>query len=339
MKTFIKSTDSIALLQQDLRNAVVGLAAINPVVGLCRFGLLGCIVSSFVVLAWSTQQTSLFVAYTAIAGLFYAFWLICTHDTTHYTLTGWRWFDEIIPRLISYPMLWPYGAYAQLHRLHHGWNGVDLRDPERVQWTVTEYQRATPLLRWYVRYQWAIDLLLLGGTGLILKTILNAVRLKSQQPSLHRALMLDGIGIFSVQLGILSLAFFNDRLVDYLLFWLLLERVIGIVIQARDHLEHYGLWGSTQSHQLTQLYACRNLQVSPVIAWLVGGLNHHSAHHAFPHIPFNQLPEATRRIQAVLKQHELPELTIGKGYVREALELSRTPGLIAEVSHADQVGQ
>ncbi|MBD3883724.1 fatty acid desaturase [Phormidium tenue FACHB-886] len=336
MKTFIKSTVSIALLQQDLRNAVAELTTVNPIVGLCRFGLLGCVFISFVVLAWSTQQTSLFVAYTAIAGLFYAFWLVCTHDTTHHTLTGWRWFDELMPRLISYPMLWTYGAYAQLHRLHHGWNGIDLRDPERVQWTVAEYQQANFLLRWYVRHQWTIDLLLLGGVGLISKTILTAVQLQSQQPSLRRALILDAIGIFAAQIGLLSLALFNNRLGDYLLFWLLLERIIGLVVQARGHLEHYGLWGSIHSHQLTQFYACRNLKVSPVVAWLMGGLNNHSAHHAFPHIPFNQLPEATKRIQAVLKQYDLPELTIGEGYLREVVKLSQTLELIPQVNHSDR---
>jgi hypothetical protein len=41
--------------------------------------------------------------------------------------------STVMPRLLSWPMLSPYGLYAELHRLHHGWNGIDLRDPERVQ--------------------------------------------------------------------------------------------------------------------------------------------------------------------------------------------------------------
>ncbi len=49
---------------------------------------------------------------------------------------------------------------------------ADLRqvDPERVQWTDAEYQRANPFLRWYVRHQWGVDVFGLGGIGLIVKT-------------------------------------------------------------------------------------------------------------------------------------------------------------------------
>ena len=130
-----------------LEKVTTDLHQVNPWAGLLRFSLLGSMFLSLVTFACSTSNELLFWSATTLAGLFYAFWLICTHDAVHQTLTGWTWFDTVMPRLMSWPMLWPYSLYAELHRLHHGWNGIDLRDPERVQWTEQEYQQASPLLQ------------------------------------------------------------------------------------------------------------------------------------------------------------------------------------------------
>ncbi len=323
----------------DLRSAVADLEKVNPWVGLWRFGVLGAVFLSLVALCWSSHNTLIFLSYSAIAGFVYAFWLICTHDMVHHTLTGWAWFDELMPRLISWPMLWPYGVYAQLHRLHHGWNGIDLRDPERVQWAVSEYQQAKPWMQWYVRHQWAIDLFGLGGLGLIAKTVVNAFRFGHQMPSLHRILLLDAMGMLTLQSSFLMVAASHHRIGHYVIFWLVLERIIGIIVQARDHLEHYALWGTATGHQLTQLYACRNLKTNPLVAWLMGGLNDHAIHHAFPSIPFNHLPEAFCRIQGVLEQHELPLMTVEDGYVRETLRLGTQPSLIGEPQLSNPTGR
>lgn len=316
-------------LTNDLRTVLADLQDVNPWLGLGRFASLGILFLSLVGLAWTAPTLWGLVGYGAIAGIIYTFWLICTHDTAHYTLTGWQWFDRWVPCVISYPMLWPYQTYAQLHRLHHAWNGIDLRDPERVQWTVTEYQQAQPWQQWYVRHQWSVDILGAGGLGLIAKTALNGWRFRQQVPALRQALLIDGLGILCPQTGFAIAAILHHRLGDYMLFWLVLERVIGIMVQTRDHLEHYGMWNMAKGHVLTQLYACRNLQVSPLVAWLMGGLNDHAIHHAFPQIPFNHLPEALRRTQIVLEQHQLPAMAQGAGYIPEALKVGSHPFLIA----------
>lgn len=322
--------DASKHLIQDLRSSVAELETVHSWIGFWRFCSLGLMVLSCIVLAWTTDHPLLFFAYTAIAGFFYAFWFICTHDAVHHTLTGWAWFDDWMPCLISYPMLWTHRVYAYLHRLHHGWNGVNLQDPERVQWTIVEYEQASPLVQWYVRHQWAIDLLVFGGWGMIIKTVIKAVRLGHQIPILHRLLLWDGIGMLLVQGILVALAVWHHRLLDYVLFWIVLERTIGLIVQVRDHIEHYGLWGKSTAHQLTQLYASRNLKTPAFVTWLMGGLNYHAIHHAFPQIPFDQLPEAFDRIQTILQRYQLPELTVGAGYVRESLHLSRHPSLIRE---------
>jgi fatty acid desaturase len=293
-------------LTNELQTAIADLRQVDPRVGLFRFVTLGAIVLGLMALTWSVSNLWAFMAITAIAGICYAFLIICSHDSVHHTLTGWSWFETISPRLTTWPMCWPYGTYTLLHRLHHGWNGIDLRDPERVQWTQAEYQQANPLLRWYVRHQGLLDIFVFGG-----------------------------IGILAIQGGLL--VFFGQRgeIGRYLLFWLILERTIGAIGQARDRLEHYGMWGKTGGYQLTQLYACRNLDTYPWVGWLMGGLNYHAVHHAFPDIPFNQLPVAFDRIQTVLQRYDLPLMLQGKGYVQETIDLNRHPATIGAVNPQD----
>ncbi|MFE4107000.1 fatty acid desaturase family protein [Almyronema epifaneia] len=326
-------------LKRDLQAATADCYQLNPSVGLWRFGSLGLLLLCFMSLAWLSQSWVAFVGLTAIAGLFYAFLLICTHDMMHHTLTGWDGFETVIPRLLSWPMLWPYGLYAELHRLHHGWNGINLQDPERVQWTDLEYQAAAPWQRWYVRHQWPVDLLGLGGLGMIVKTLSKAWLLRAVNPRLKRQLLVDSVGIGWTQIALLSLVWHYQVLLQYLVFWLVLERVIGFVAQTRDHLEHYGLWQQAGSYQLTQLYACRNLKAPAWVSWLMGGLNYHAVHHAFPDIPFNQLPRAFAQVQQVLQQHQLPPMSMGEGYFQETLWFLQHPALIDESNRATATGR
>lgn len=322
-------------LTKQLQAAVADLHQVDAGAGLLRFSAIGLACLSLLALAWSTNNEVLFWLSTLAAAPFYAFWFICTHDMVHRTLTGWSWLEAIVPRLMSWPMAWPHGLYAQLHRLHHGWNGVDLRDPERVQWTQQEYQQAHPLVRWGVRYQWALEIFVLGGIGLIVKNFIMAMRLRDVAPAIRQQLWVDGIGIVLVQSVVLLVAVLHGELERYLVLWLALERIIGMIIQTRDHLEHYALWGKAPTHQLTQLYACRNIHTSPFVAWLMGGLSYHAVHHIFPNIPFNQLPEAFRRLQIVLHDHHLPLMSLDQGYIQATCHLGSHPTVIGEPDPAD----
>ena len=316
-----------------LQATVTDLQSVNGWVGLVRFAGLGAGVISCLTLAWTTHTEILFWGWTVVAGVFYALWLICTHDAIHHTLLGWPVVERCLSRMISWPMLWPVGVYGELHRLHHGWNGLDLRDPERCQWTAEDYQQASPMVRWYVRHQWLIDIVVLGGFGIIAKTLIAGIRLHTLLPRLKGQIVLDLLGMGVMQACIISaVVLAHGSILRYLLFWLCLERVVGSIVQARAHLEHYGLWQQVGGHQLTQLYASRNLEVHPWIGWLVGGLNHHAVHHAFPGIPFNHLPEAHRRIQAVLKDQGMPELEMGPGYLKSLLSLMNQMTLIPKTT-------
>lgn len=321
------------IANKTLQETVADLQSVRVWHGCWRFGLLGAAMLSSLALAWTTPSEVGFWVWTVTAGVFYAFWLICTHDMAHHTLLGWPRVENVLARLISWPMLWPVGVYSQLHRLHHGWNGLDLSDPERYQWTVKDYQQASPWLRWYVRHQWLMDIFILGGVGVIVKTLMGGHRFQDRLSKVQ--LVTDLVGMALVQgCLIAAVVVSHTSLLRYILFWLCLERVVGMIAQTRGLLEHYGLWQQAGGHQLTQLYSSRNLQTSRWFSWLIGGLNYHAVHHAFPGIPFDRLPEAHGRIQTVLAEHKMPAMTLEPGYLRAVLRLVNRVTLIPDAAAA-----
>jgi fatty acid desaturase len=211
-------------------------------------------------------------------------------------------------------MAWPFLTYSRLHRLHHRWNGRDRRDPERTTALPEEKERAGMLRRLWQRQQLPLRLLLLGGVGLIADTAIKGWRLRAVDQSLAPARRLDGVGVSVVHAAMLLLALANGVLGRYLLFWLLLERVIGLIVQFRGLVEHHGLWQPRGSHLLTQLSSTRNVNAASWLNALMGGLPYHSAHHAFPWIPSARLPLASRRITAVLQRHGAEALPHAASY-------------------------
>ena len=323
------------IANKTLQKTVGDLRGVSVWQGCWRFGLLGAAMLSSLTLAWTTPSEIGFWLSTVSAGVFYALWLICTHDMAHHTLLGWPRVENVLARLISWPMLWPVGVYSELHRLHHGWNGLDLRDPERYQWTLKDYQQASPWLRWYVRHQWPIDIFILGGAGVIVKTLMGGRRFQDRLPQLRAQLVTDLVGMALVQgCLIAAVVVSHGSLRRYFLVWLCLERVVGMIAQTRGLLEHYGLWQQAGSHQLTQLYSSRNVHTSRWFSWLIGGLNYHAVHHAFPDIPFDRLPEAHERVQTVLDRHGMPAMTLEPGYLSAVLRLVNGVALIPDEAAA-----
>ena len=113
-----------------LHAAVNGLMDVTPAPGvrLTVFNVVA--LNSLLYATFHVEPLAGFLGMAAVTGLFYSAVMMTTHDAIHHTLTGWYWFDEVIPRVFSYFVFWPHGTYAILHKMHHQLNGRDLADPE-----------------------------------------------------------------------------------------------------------------------------------------------------------------------------------------------------------------
>jgi fatty acid desaturase len=291
-----------------------------------RLILLGAVLVGGCWLHWSRPLGPVAIAVLLPAGAAYALLLIATHEMAHDTLLGWPRFEFALGCLLSWPMAWPFATYRRVHRLHHRWNGSDPRDPERTDVLPAEYRQAGALRRWFHDHVLVGRSLILGGVGLIVDTTWMGWHLRRYDASLEPAQRLDGLGVWVVQASLLILVLSGGALGRYVLFWLVLERVIGAIVQFRGLIEHHGLWRSGPSHLLTQLYATRSVVADAWLNACMGGLPHHSAHHAFPWIPSQRLPEASRRLGEVLERHGWPPLPRLSSYGAGLMMLTSGPG-------------
>ena len=312
---------------KELAQVVQDLRTMSPWPGLRKITTLVLIISAFLYVIFGTESLWVFVVSSVGFAFFYASLLFTTHDACHKTLTGWKWFDEVFPRVISVLPFWPHATYQELHKLHHKMNGAALEDPERTHWSYEEYLNSGFVGRVYARHQVFARTFLLGGFGLITELFKEGIRISKRSPAVRKALLWDlatlGIGFGSL----VGISIHFGVFWKFAAFYLCLERITGGIIQTRNTLEHYGLWGRHSNYFETQLYNCRNIKTHSLVSWYFNGLNFHSVHHAFPDLPFFNLKEGHKRLSTLLAQKGKP-LIETKGYLTTFWTLLKSPCLV-----------
>lgn len=190
-----------------LQRAVADLQVTHPGPGLRKVLLCVTLLVLGAYVAMTAKSLGVFLAAGIFAGLVLSVIIITTHDAIHHTLTGWTWFDEIVPRLVSWPVIWVHSIYSEVHKIHHKMNGDDFNDPERVQWTIEEYEHASRLGKFYVRNQWLLDIFVFGGFGLITNTFRNGLRYAKVSRSMRQAVITDVLGIVGANIIIYTIAY------------------------------------------------------------------------------------------------------------------------------------
>lgn len=322
---------------KDLEALVKDLEEVHPWRGLVKSSLGFLLFIGLAISAVLVQSAPISIGLAIIAGLVVTTLMVMTHDAIHHTLTGWAWYDELYPLAVSYPLLWPHRTYREIHKIHHKMNGSDPNDPERVQWTVEEYDKANSFMKFYVRHQWPIDIFILGGIGYIGVTLSKALPFARHIKSVRRALIFDAIGILAVNGLIYGVCIANGLGWKYLFLYFLVERLVGALQQLRAHTEHYGRFGKAGHYFETQIFNCRNIRTNPLVSFFFNGLNFHSVHHAFVKIPFYNLKIAHDRIST--KYGERCPILEEDSYLGVAIEAIKKPVLIGDRDPGSQVGQ
>lgn len=299
----------------NLAPAVADLMVTRPGPGMRKAAFLIALVAASVALTLAQSSWLLVLPLAVVTGLCAGAAFALTHDAIHHTLTGVAWLDEVLARVISWPFLWPHGLYMRLHRLHHQWNGYDLRDPERVQPTAGELLTAPPLRRFFYRHP-VLRAFLAGSNGLVYGVVTNYVRLRPNVRAWRATLVVEVTGLLLTTAALFGLFYALGVLPQWIVTLLIAGRIMGFIHGMRSLAEHHGLWDEHASFQLTQLYAARNFRTTPFLCWYLNGLAYHSAHHAFPAIPFYHLAEATTRLDQALAARGLPPLVYADGYGR-----------------------
>ncbi|MCP9800905.1 fatty acid desaturase [Synechococcus sp. RedBA-s] len=302
------------LMTEEIEDAVQPLFKVNRALGWCRLLLLLLPALACLVMYVREAYLPVAVLWLLAAAVFYAFVMISTHDISHASLIDLGSAEQALGCVLSWPVAWPYRTYRNLHQLHHRMNGMDLRDPERREPSEEELARAGSWRRLHFRHPFWLSVLVLGGIQLIGSMIWFGWKLRDSQSRLMGGMVSDLIGILVVQAAMLTWAIGHGQVIKLLLMLVVVERVVGALMQVRGMIEHHGLWKRFSTYELTQLYSTRNIAAGTLVNLLMGGLPHHSLHHAYPSIPYDKLPQATAIAEAVLSSHGHPPLPTVNNY-------------------------
>ena len=299
-----------------------------------RLGVFG-LLAGLALRAFAAGDYAIYAVFALATGVWFGGAMSLTHDALHHRLTGIRTLDEIIARIISWPIAWPIGTYARVHWLHHRWSGASMRDPERLQPTQREYEAAPPFKRWYYRNQVWFNILVAGAFGMLLRLLSDVWRHREQLPGIGRTALIDAAGIAAV-LGVGTALVFELggwSLVGAVAgLWIAAERSIGVVHQVRNHAEHYGLWGARATLRQAQYRNARDIDTSPLVAWYFNQLNRHATHHVMVGVPYYKLEAAHRFLRAAFEEKQVP-FERYRGYLAQVLfahDLARRRQFIVE---------
>ena len=317
----------LSLIVSDLRKTTPGPA-------LKKLAILLLLILGSLWIVFGTESLWAFLFGSALFSTFYTSMMITTHDCSHRTFTGNKYFDEIFPRIISIMPFWPHGTYQEIHKLHHKMNGSDVRDPERTQWEEQEVKGTGRFTRFYLRHQLFIRAFVMGGVGMIIDMVKKGLVLSKRSTAVRKQMCIDAAMLIVGFGSLMAVAHHFGVLWKFLVLYLILERVTGAVMQVRNCVEHYGLWGKQENFFMTQLLNCRNLTVHPLVSWFFNGLNFHSVHHAYADIPFYNLEVAHNRVERLMREQSVP-LPQSCGYWKTFSDLARYPVAISSQKSRD----
>ncbi len=332
----IDTTLMDAIETRKLQKSMADLHRVSLTKGLIVYSIKLGIVIALTTLAFNVNSNLAFLGLALLTGVAYSSLMILSHDAIHSTLTGMSWLDWTLPRLTSAPLWWFHGLYGELHMLHHKMNATDLHDPERVQWTDVEYANANVFGKWYARNQIIIKLFVFGGFGLVIDLVIRAIPLYSKSKGIRREIWTDALLIIGANLLILALGLYFGFALKYIVFYICLERSVGVIMQFRGHVEHYGLWGKSGNYIQTQIMNCRNIQTNSLMSWYVNHLNFHSVHHAFPKIPFYNLEAAHQRMCGILSKNGCTVVT-EHSYIKTIWRLIAQPKFIKTHAYESKI--
>jgi fatty acid desaturase len=198
------------------------------------------------------------------------------HELSHWTVFRTGWLNEWLGRLFGFVLFYPRTFDQVQHMAHHRFTQDWAKDGElaRERYTLGSYLLwMSGLSYWYTRWR----RILRFSMGKITEPYLPAKR----HPELIREARLHLAG-YALIAGV-SLAAHSRAAV---VLWLAPMLAMKCVHQLQNTIEHLGL-----PHEDNVLMNTRSTRTNAVMRWLGWQMQYHTAHHAFPGVPFHRLRE------------------------------------------------
>ena len=251
-----------------------GKGAIQAVSHLGAIGVSGT-------LLWFTRGSWWAVPIFAVHGVLLNFLYAGQHELSHWTVFRSGWPNEWLGRLFGFVLFYPRTFDQVQHMAHHRFTQDWARDGElaRDRYTLGSYLLwMSGVTYWYTRWR----RILRFAFGIVSEPYLPAKRHAEliREARLHLAgyAMIVGVSLMAPSGAAVIL-------------WLAPMLAMKWVHQLQNTMEHLGL-----PHEDNVLVNTRSTRTNAVMRWLGWKMQYHTAHHAFPGVPFHRLRELNAAI-------------------------------------------
>lgn len=203
------------------------------------------------------------------------------HELSHWTVFKTRGLNEFFGRIVGFVLLYPRDFDQIQHTAHHRHTQDWEQDGELVRGPYTLFGYLMWFLGptyWYSR----IARIIRFCFGVVVEPYIPEVRKKDVilEARLH---MLGYLAIAAVSIYLQSGA--------AVLYWLAPMIATKFIHQFQNTIEHLGL-----SHEQNILTNTRTTRTNALLRWACWNMQYHTAHHAFPGVPFWKLKDLHREI-------------------------------------------
>lgn len=224
-------------------------------------------------LSWGTVwAVPLFLVHGVLLNFLYA----GQHELSHGAVFRTRWLNEWVGRVFGFVLFYPRTFDQVQHMAHHRYTQDWARDGElaRAPYNMRSYLLwMSGVTYWYTRWRRIARF----SMGIVTEPYLPAYRHAElvREARLHAA----GYGLIAA----VSLLAHSGAAV---LLWLAPMCAMKFTHQLQNTIEHLGL-----PHDNNIMGNTRSTRTNAVVRWLAWQMQYHTAHHAFPAVPFHRLSE------------------------------------------------
>jgi fatty acid desaturase len=196
------------------------------------------------------------------------------HELSHWTVFRTAWLNEWVGRLFGFLLFYPRTFDQLQHIAHHRFTQDWSRDGElvRPRYTLISYLTwVSGLSYWYTRWR----RILRFCCGAVTEPYIAAAR----RAELVREARWHLCGYAAIALVSMIMKTWAA-----VMLWLAPMLVMKFVHQMQNTIEHLGL-----PHDGDVLANTRSTRTNALMRWLAWQMQYHTAHHAFPGVPFHRL--------------------------------------------------
>jgi fatty acid desaturase len=227
-------------------------------------------------LLWRTWGSWWAIPLFLMQGVLLNFLYAGQHELSHWTVFRAGWPNEWLGRLFGFVLFYPRTFDQVQHMAHHRYTQDWSRDGELAR---ARYTRASYLwwmsgvTYWYTRWRRLVRF----AAGVVTEPYI---------PPGRRAELIREARLHLSGYALILLVSVTAHTAAALVLWLAPMLAMKCMHQLQNTIEHLGL-----PHDANIIVNTRSTRTNPLMRWLGWQMQYHTAHHAFPGVPFHHLHE------------------------------------------------